>query len=173
MNPVYQGCILPFPNWQKFILRTKEENKANLTTFMNSIPPNAFGKIFKAHKKIANSAYDFDSIKDNKRMQFTLDDKDSIKYFGAIKSDLNKLVACIQPSLHCTNFSILRSLANGVKQIEHSDFTNFDFPKFAGILSIDDNTKLGIQNVENEFEIVHIKRGEVLIFITPPIQLWK
>ena len=61
-------------------------------------------------------------------------------------------------------FSILRSLPGGVQHVEHSDFTVFDFPRFAAIYSIEDGTKLVIKNVENQLESITINRGELLVF---------
>ena len=56
------------------------------------------------------------------------------------------------------------SLPGGGQQAKHADFEQLTFPRFAAIISIDDDTKLEIRNFDNEWITLSIKKGEMVVF---------
>ena len=69
------------------------------------------------------------------------------------------------PDLQLELVTVFKSLPGGGQQSWHADFSVFNFPRFAGLISLDDSTKLIIKNDGNEGDrVLRILEGEMVIF---------
>ena len=156
---------LPFPHWQKYTVHTNKSTLDKLTAFINAQEDEVYSPIFKKHNRlIGDPDYDWESEPDPFRMQYVVPHYISELAFKDIDQSIVNVIRPFLPSFKPRHHSILWSLPGGGDQSKHYDFHKTTFPRFAGILSLDDSTKLGIRNAENEWITVNIPRGEMLIF---------
>ena len=67
---------------------------------------------------------------------------DELRHQGAVESKIMEQLSFIYPDLKLESVKNLKSEGKGKRQTWHADFSIFDFPRFAGFVSFQDDKKL-------------------------------
>ena len=85
-----------------------------------------------------------------------------LTWFEPIENQVNEQLQLINNNLEASEWSILWSKAGGNEQGKHTDFSKFDFERYAGIISVSGASKLeiGDQSTSDPTELSTISLGK-------------
>ena len=164
IDQIYKNARLPSSNWQKVDLQ---------------LTPTAITKAQKGlYGKLTLKDDYFETIFRDFTDRGTTTDPDPVRYqarvdlrstecswWDPIEKKVREQLDFIYPDLELHSVKILCSMENSPKQTWHSDFHEFDFVRFAGIISLFDDTKLMIKNPGNQADTeFRILKGEMVVF---------
>ena len=162
---LYKEANLPSSGWQLVCLQMKKGYIEDGANYMWKVMDYWFEPIFLKHVEGAKEG-EWVAVIDPNRLQF-------IGFFGRqvgksrwakhMRLKLEEQLNFILPGLVICWWALLWSKDGDAKQAAHQDFSLWDFPRFAGILSLEDGTKVCIGK-EGHQEVLELRAGEVVIF---------
>ena len=158
-DAVYKNCDIPEAGYQKVHLHLSQTTLKNADSGLNALSFD--NKIFdKLETATEESRMDSHRFQVNEIERFF-----NGNWWPNIQAKVQEQLDFIYPNLRMCHVSALRSLPGGPEQEMHCDFSYYDFPKFAGIISLSDNTTLEIKGKGKEPNTaLPILRSEMVIF---------
>ena len=156
---IYEHNNIPEAGYEKVCLHLSKTTLKNADSGLNAL--SIENKIFdKLETATEESRMDSHRFQVNEIERFFKG-----KWWPNIKKRVQEQLDFIYPNLRMCHVSALRSLPGGPEQEMHCDFSYYDFPKFAGIISLSDNNTLEIKGKGKEPNTtLPILRSEVVIF---------
>ena len=153
---LFKEANIPSSGWQLVCLQMKHNYIEGGVKYMWEV--NAHVEGVKEGEWIA--------VMDPKRLQFIgFFDRQLLKSRWAkhMRMKLEEQLNFILPGLVVCSWVLQSSKDGDAKQEAYQDFSLWDFPRFAGILSLEDGTKV-CMGKEDHQEVLELRAGEVVIF---------
>ena len=85
------------------------------------------------------------------------------RWAAHLKQRMEEQLEFIHEGVEVVWWAVLGSKGGGKKQASHLDYEDWDFPRFAGIVAIEENTTVDI-GTDEVFETIQIQPGEMVVF---------
>ena len=163
LNHIYRNVNLSSWKYRVVDLHLTRTHIKTAFAGLNGIPRKCFKPIFSKQVKENKEL-----VLDDKRGQFDrvldyFEDQDS-KWLDASMDNLQEELDVIYPDLQICFVSALTSDAGGEQQNYHADCAKFDYVRFAGVISYDDETKLELEEIGKYKRTITLLAGHAIIF---------
>ena len=164
IDKTYKNARIPPSKWQKVDLQLTPTQIKKAQQGLYGKPTEGkeyWETIFKEFKK-KNTI----NVQDKLRMQTRTDIREhDCSWWEPIELKLQQQLEFIYPDLEIVLVKILWSKENCSRQTWHMDYTEFDFARFAGVISLFDDTKFLIKNGRNQADTeLRLLKGEMIVF---------